>query len=78
MPDWALIAEDKISTTLLCNIVVQPRYDNRIEVSAVDPVASMSAIKTRGFPVLLDKSMSCSSKVIASFNRWKSDWRTGN
>lgn len=41
----ALIAEDKIGTMLPCNVVVQQREDNRIEVSAVDPVASMSAIK---------------------------------
>lgn len=41
----ALIAEDKIGTMLPCNVVVQQREGNRIEVSAVDPVASMSAIK---------------------------------
>lgn len=41
----ALIAEDKIGTMLPCNVVVQQREDNKIEVSAVDPVASMSAIK---------------------------------
>lgn len=45
MAHQALIAEDKIGTMLPCNVVVQQRGDNRIEVSAVDPVASMSAIK---------------------------------
>lgn len=45
MAHQALIAEDKIGTMLPCNVVVQQRDDNRIEVSAVDPVASMSAIK---------------------------------
>lgn len=40
----ALKAEDKIGTMLPCNVIVQEREDGKIEVSAVDPVASMSAI----------------------------------
>ncbi len=41
----ALQAEDKIGTMLPCNVVVQQHDDGRIEVSAVDPVASMSAVE---------------------------------
>ncbi|OGF66143.1 MAG: hypothetical protein A2Y62_06380 [Candidatus Fischerbacteria bacterium RBG_13_37_8] len=41
----ALLAEDKIGTMLPCNVVVQEIAENEIEVAAVDPVASMSAIK---------------------------------
>ncbi len=41
----ALQAEDKIGTMLPCNVIVQQHDDGRIEVSAVDPVASMSAVK---------------------------------
>jgi uncharacterized protein (DUF302 family) len=40
----ALLAEDKIGTMLPCNIVIQERLDHRVEISAVDPVASMQAI----------------------------------
>lgn len=40
----ALQAEDKIGTMLPCNVVVQQREDGKIEISAVDPVASMQAI----------------------------------
>lgn len=40
----ALQAEDKIGTMLPCNVVVQQREDGSVEVSAVDPVASMQAI----------------------------------
>jgi uncharacterized protein (DUF302 family) len=40
----ALQQEDKIGTMLPCNIVVQQQEDSRVEVSAVDPVASMQAI----------------------------------
>lgn len=41
----ALQAEDKIGTMLPCNVVLQERDGGRIEVSAVDPVASMQAIQ---------------------------------
>jgi uncharacterized protein (DUF302 family) len=40
----ALQTEDKIGTMLLCNVVVQQREDGTVEISAVDPVASMQAI----------------------------------
>lgn len=40
----ALQAEDKIGTMLPCNVILQDRGDGMIEVSAVDPVASMQAI----------------------------------
>ena len=40
----ALSAENKIGTMLPCNVVVQQLEDGRIEVSAVDPAASMQAI----------------------------------
>jgi uncharacterized protein (DUF302 family) len=41
----ALQSEDKIGTMLPCNVVVQQTDDGRVEVSAVDPVASMQAIE---------------------------------
>lgn len=41
----ALQAEDKIGTMLPCNIVVQETVGGDIEVSAVDPAASMQAIQ---------------------------------
>lgn len=40
----ALQAEDKIGTMLPCNVIVQQQGDDAVEVSAVDPVASMQAI----------------------------------
>lgn len=40
----ALQAENKIGTMLPCNVVVQQLDDGSIEVSAVDPMASMAAI----------------------------------
>jgi len=40
----ALQAEDKIGTMLPCNVIVQEHAPGRVEVSAVDPLASMQAI----------------------------------
>jgi uncharacterized protein (DUF302 family) len=40
----ALQAEDDIGSMLPCNVLVQRMPDNRIKVSAVDPIASMQAI----------------------------------
>lgn len=40
----ALLTENKIGTMLPCNVVVQQLADGQIEVSAVDPAASMQAI----------------------------------
>ncbi|WP_234729569.1 DUF302 domain-containing protein [Acidocella facilis] len=40
----ALGIEDKIGTMLPCNVIVQQHEDGKVEVSAVDPVASMQAV----------------------------------
>ncbi len=40
----ALSLEDKVGTMLPCNVVVQQFTDGRVEVAAIDPVASMQAI----------------------------------
>ena len=41
----ALQVEDKIGTMLPCNVIVQELSENRIEVAAVNPIASMMAIQ---------------------------------
>ena len=41
----ALQAEDKIGTMLPCNVIVQETADGKVEVAAVDPMASMMAIQ---------------------------------
>jgi len=40
----ALQLEDKVGTMLPCNVILQERGEGKVEVSAVDPVASMQAI----------------------------------
>ena len=41
----ALQIDDKVGTMLPCNVVVQELGPQRIEVAAIDPVASMQAIE---------------------------------
>jgi uncharacterized protein (DUF302 family) len=41
----ALQAEDKIGTMLPCNVIVQELSESRIEIAAVNPIASMMAIQ---------------------------------
>ena len=43
----ALLAEDKIGTMLPCNVIVQEKIPGQVEVSAVDPAASMQAIENK-------------------------------
>jgi uncharacterized protein (DUF302 family) len=40
----ALLAEDKIGTMLPCNVLVIDQGHNNVEVAAVNPAASMSAV----------------------------------
>ena len=41
----AIQAEEKICTMLPCNVIVQQLENGKVEVSAVNPMASMMAVK---------------------------------
>lgn len=41
----ALLSEDKIGLFLPCNIIVEEHENGEIEVSVVDPIASMSSVE---------------------------------
>lgn len=41
----ALLAEDKIGAMLPCNVIVQEKEGGTVEISAVDPAASMQAVE---------------------------------
>jgi uncharacterized protein (DUF302 family) len=56
----ALQLEDKIGTMLPCNVIVQEDQRGGVEVSSVDPVASMQAIHN---PRLADVAKEVRSKL---------------
>src|SRR5512139_3119672 len=41
----AIQTEDKIGTILPCNVIVQEFFEGKVEVAAIDPVASMQAVE---------------------------------
>ena len=50
----ALQVEDKIGTMLPCNVIVQDVGGGMVEISAVDPVASMAAVDNPKLAVVAD------------------------
>lgn len=50
----AISVEAKIGVLLPCNVVVQETDNNEIEVSAVDPGASMKAVENAGLICILN------------------------
>ena len=59
----ALQVEDKIGTMLPCNVIVQQRSEE-VEVSAVDPVASMQAIENPSLQGIAEQVRAKLKKVI--------------
>ncbi len=62
----ALLAEDKIGLMLPCNVIVQEAADGRIEVAAIDPVASMQAVGNPALEPLGQEVRAKLNKVIDS------------
>ena len=62
----ALQAEDKIGTMLPCNVIVQETGDGKVEVAAVDPMASMMAIKNETLGEVAAEVQGMLKKVIES------------
>ena len=61
----ALTLEDKIGTMLPCNVVIQQREAGAVEISAVDPVASMSAIENQKLDAVAGKVRELLKQVVA-------------
>ena len=51
----ALEAEDKIGTMLPCNVIVQQKDDENIEVAAINPLASMQAVNNEKLNAVADE-----------------------
>ena len=54
----ALSAEDKIGIMLPCNVVIEENENGAIEVSAVDPIASMGAVGNNNLEEIGEKLLS--------------------
>jgi uncharacterized protein (DUF302 family) len=64
----ALSEEDKIGLLLPCNVVLSRAGENSIEVSAIDPVASMSAVDNKK---LVDFAENVRKSIESVFSRLK-------
>ncbi len=62
----ALLVEPKIGTMLPCNVIVREEAPGRIEIAAVDPVASMQAIDNPMLAETAGAVREMLQKVIAS------------
>jgi len=64
----ALLAEDKIGVFLPCNVIVEEHDNGDIEVSTVDPIASMSSIENENLGDFATEVQTKMKAVIAALN----------
>ena len=60
----AISAEDKIGTMLPCNVIVEEHDDGRVEVTAVDPLASMQSVDNEELKPIATQVRDSLKKVI--------------
>lgn len=66
MAHKALTTEDKIGTMLPCNVIVEEHEDGTVEISAVDPLASMQVVENDDLKTIANQVKEMLSKVIKS------------
>ncbi len=64
----ALEAEDKIGTMLPCNVIVQQKNENTVEIAAVNPLASMQALKNEKLTEIANEISEKLKRVINQLN----------
>ncbi|MCX6310709.1 MAG: DUF302 domain-containing protein [Bacteroidetes bacterium] len=64
----ALQSEDKIGVFLPCNVIVEEQENGDVEVSAVDPVASMISVKNEALAEMALEVQQKLKKVISSLS----------
>jgi len=62
----ALQKEDKIGAMLPCNVIVQEKEDGSVEISAIDPISSMSSVKNEGLKGIAEEIQTKLKNVISS------------
>jgi uncharacterized protein (DUF302 family) len=65
----ALEIEDKVGTMLPCNVVVQEMGEGKVEVAAIDPLASMASIDNPELKTVANGVRERLRNVIASLQR---------
>ncbi|MFZ1322087.1 MAG: DUF302 domain-containing protein [Ignavibacteria bacterium] len=60
----AILAENKIGVFLPCNVIVQEKENGDIEISAVDPIVSMSAVQNESLAGIATEVRDKLKKVI--------------
>jgi len=60
----ALQTEDKIGTMIPCNIVVQEKTPGKVEVTAVDPIASMAAVDNHNLKTIMEQPRVMLKRII--------------
>lgn len=60
----ALLKEDKIGTMLPCNVIVEEHEDGTVEVSAVNPLASMQAVSNEELHTIADRVNASLTSII--------------
>ncbi|MCR9131288.1 MAG: DUF302 domain-containing protein [bacterium] len=60
----ALLKEDKIGSMLPCNVIVEEHEDGSVEVSAVNPLASMQAVPNEELHAIADKVNASLTRII--------------
>ncbi|HSK41620.1 MAG TPA: DUF302 domain-containing protein [Arenibaculum sp.] len=60
----AILAESRIGTMLPCNVVIQQIDENKVEISGIDPIASMLAIDNPQLGEIARKVQELMKKVI--------------
>jgi len=66
MAHKALTTEDKIGTMLPCNVIVEEHEDGTVEISAVDPLASMQVVENDDLKTIANQVKEMLSRVIQS------------
>lgn len=64
----ALTSEDKIGVFLPCNVIVEEHENGDVEVSAVDPIASMSSVKNDSLGGIATEVQGKLKRVIENLN----------
>jgi uncharacterized protein (DUF302 family) len=64
----ALSSEDKIGTMLPCNVIVQEHENGEVEVSAVDPIASMGAVQNEALESIATEVQGMLKSVIENLS----------